>query len=47
MYHKVVRHALEKEGWTITHDPLKLDAQGHNIKIDLGAEKLIAARFAS
>lgn len=42
-YHQIVRQALEKDGWTITDDPLKLDAQGHNIKIDLGAEKLIGA----
>ena len=42
-YHQIVRLALEKDGWTITDDPLKLEAQGHNIKIDLGAEKLIGA----
>ncbi len=23
-YHQQVRHALEKEGWTITHDPYML-----------------------
>ena len=22
--HHIVRHALEKDGWTITHDPLTL-----------------------
>lgn len=43
LYHETVRTALEKDGWTITHDPLKLNAQGHNVKIDLGAEKLIGA----
>lgn len=43
IYHQIVRTALEKDGWTITDDPLKLIAQGRNIKIDLGAEKLIGA----
>lgn len=42
-YHDVVRTALEKDGWTITHDPLRLRAHGRNVKIDLGAEKLIGA----
>ncbi|MEM7369703.1 MAG: XisH family protein [Bacteroidota bacterium] len=42
-YHDVVRAALEKDGWVITDDPLRLRAQGRNIKIDLGAEQIIAA----
>ncbi len=41
--HSVVRHALEKEGWTITHDPLTLRAGGRSLYVDLGAEKLIGA----
>ena len=24
IYHKAVRHALEQDGWTITHDPYPL-----------------------
>jgi XisH protein len=24
IYHEHVKNALEKDGWTITHDPLKL-----------------------
>ncbi|MDX2285801.1 MAG: element excision factor XisH family protein [Bacteroidia bacterium] len=46
VYHETVRAALEKDGWTITHDPLRLHALGHHIKIDLGAEKLIGAEKA-
>ena len=42
-YHQQVRHALEKEGWIITHDPYMLQTEGVNFPIDLGAEKLIAA----
>jgi ferric iron reductase protein FhuF len=42
-YHHQVRRALEKEGWTITHDPYMLKMEGVNFPIDLGAEKLIAA----
>ncbi len=43
-YHKVVRKALEKDGWTITHDPYRLKlARKKNLYIDLGAEQLIAA----
>ncbi len=42
-YHMQVRRALEKEGWTITHDPYFLQTEGVNFPIDLGAEKLIAA----
>ncbi len=42
-FHDAVRHALEKDGWTITHDPLTLRAGGRSLYVDLGAEKLIAA----
>src|SRR5258708_33705788 len=43
LYHDAVRHALEKDGWTITHDPLTLSVGGRDIYVDLGAEKPIAA----
>lgn len=46
-YHNIVRAALEKEGWTITDDPLILKAHGRNIQIDLGAEQLIGAERAN
>ncbi len=42
-FHDAVKHALIKDGWTVTHDPLTFKIDGLNISIDLGAEKLIAA----
>ena len=42
-FHDIVRCALEKEGWTITHDPLHIDLKDVEVQIDLGAERLIAA----
>lgn len=43
-FHTAVRNALEKEGWTITHDPLPLNIGTLRLEVDLGAEKLIAAQ---
>jgi XisH protein len=43
-FHQAVRKALEKEGWTITHDPLPLKVGTLRLQADLGAEKLIAAQ---
>ncbi|MEO0924892.1 MAG: XisH family protein [Cyanobacteria bacterium J06643_13] len=43
IYHDLVKTALQKEGWTITHDPYRLSSGGTELFIDLGAEKLIAA----
>jgi hypothetical protein len=42
-YHMAVRHALEKQSWTITHDPYELNFGSSDYKIDLGAENLFAA----
>jgi hypothetical protein len=42
-FHNVVKHALIKDGWTITHEPLYLDYGGVDYSVDLGAEKLIGA----
>jgi XisH protein len=42
-YHKHVRHALERDGWTITHDPLRLTVRQRKLYVDLGAERLLAA----
>ena len=39
IYHKHVRAALEKDGWTITHDPLTFPWAGRAVKMDLGAER--------
>jgi hypothetical protein len=49
IYHDHVRTALEKDGWTITHDPLTiaLGETRDNLFVDLGAERLIAAEKAS
>ncbi|MFB2921570.1 MULTISPECIES: XisH family protein [Aerosakkonema] len=38
IFHPIVRSALEKEGWTITHDPLYLKVDEDKLYVDLGAE---------
>lgn len=43
IFHEAVKIALQKEGWTITHDPYELRVGGVEMYIDLGAEQLIAA----
>lgn len=45
IYHQAVRNALEKEGWTITHDPYIINKMvlGAKLEIDLGLEKVITA----
>lgn len=43
IYHDAVKTALEKDGWTITNDPLVLQWGGKDLFVDLGAEKLLAA----
>jgi len=43
IYHQHVRRALEKDGWTITHDPLSVQWLGKVLQFDLGAERIIAA----
>ncbi|MDZ4682592.1 MAG: element excision factor XisH family protein [Saprospiraceae bacterium] len=42
-FHEIVRIVLEKDGYTITHDPYPLQLTRRKLGIDLGAEKLIAA----
>ena len=44
MYHEAVKIALEGEGWEITDDPLVLKSGGVRLMIDLGAERVIAAK---
>lgn len=46
-FHEVVKTALEKDGWIITHDPLTVPFGTINLHIDLGAERLIAAEKGS
>ncbi|GAA6621104.1 XisH family protein [Scytonema sp. NUACC26] len=43
VFHEVVKKALQKDGWHITHDPLTFSVGGVKMYIDLAAEKLIAA----
>jgi hypothetical protein len=43
LFHDVVKKALVKEDWTITHDPLFISFGGVPMYVDLGAEKIIAA----
>ena len=43
IFHEVVKRALQKDGWQITHDPFSISVGGVNMSIDLGAERLIAA----
>jgi hypothetical protein len=43
LYHDRVRMALIKDGWTITHDPLRLKWGTKDMYVDLGAERLLAA----
>jgi hypothetical protein len=43
LYRNVVRNALVKEGWTITHDPYPLRFGEQKLYVDLGAEMPIAA----
>lgn len=43
LFHEAVRRGLEKQQWTITDDPLELEWEEVKVKIDLAAERLIAA----
>ena len=45
--HDIVRDALGKDGWKITHDPFTITFGRRKIYADLGAEKLIAAERES
>lgn len=40
-YHDVVKQAIIKDGWTITHDPLVVKYKGLHLFIDLAAEKML------
>ena len=43
-FHDLVKNALVSEGWTITHDPYRIELSFTDLYIDLGAERLIAAQ---
>lgn len=42
-HHNSVRKALEKDGWTVTHDPLTIRLEDVKFYVDLAAEKTIEA----
>ncbi len=42
--HEAVKNALVKDGWTITDDPLFLEYGAEDMYVDLGAERLLAAK---
>lgn len=39
IYHRAVKAALIADGWTITHDPYRVEFGGKDVYIDLGAER--------
>lgn len=39
LYHNAVKAALVADGWTITHDPYRVEYGGKDVYIDLGAER--------
>ncbi len=41
--HDMVRNALRKDGWTITHDPYVIGYGDMTLFADLGAERTLAA----
>lgn len=43
IYHETVKHALMKDGWTITHDPYTISFGMRNVFVDLGGERFLAA----
>ena len=42
--HQQVVNALQKDGWTITHDPFRVIWKKRKLQIDVGAERLLAAQ---
>lgn len=42
-YHDSVRKALEKDGWTVTHDPFTIRLEDVKFYVDLAAEKTFEA----
>ncbi len=43
IYHEVVKQALIKDGWKITHDPFTIQFRDIYLYADLGAERIIGA----
>ena len=42
-FHQIVKNAIQKDGWIVTHDPYLLQAGSFDLAIDLGAEEIVAA----
>jgi hypothetical protein len=47
IFHNLVKDALQKEGWLITHDPYYVTWGSADYRIDLAAEEIIAAEKES
>jgi hypothetical protein len=43
IYHEQVVDALIKDGWIITHDPLRIQWGPKDMYVDLGAEQMLGA----
>lgn len=44
LFHQAVKAALIKEQWLVTDDPLVIQFGGVDLRIDLGAEQLVAEK---
>jgi uncharacterized protein YcbX len=42
-FHDAVKNALQKDGWTVTHEHYKLQFGGVRMYVDLAAERIMAA----
>ncbi|MBM4430806.1 MAG: fatty-acid oxidation protein subunit alpha [Chloroflexi bacterium] len=42
-FHEAVKKGLQRDGWTITADPLYIEFGGVDLYVDLAADKVIAA----
>jgi hypothetical protein len=40
-YHEIVRIGLEKDGWRVIDDPLRIVAGGVGLFIDISAERIL------
>jgi len=45
--HDIVKEALIKDGWIITHDPFTVSFGIRTVYVDLGVERLLAAQRGS
>lgn len=45
-FHEIVKTALVKDGWTVTHDPLPLKFGEQDVYIDIAAEAPLTAEKA-